>query len=140
MSLYLDASVVLALFVKDGHHARAMRLVEVESARLLISDFARAEFASGVSRWVRIGDLDERVARATLATFDAWTATHANGVTILSADVLAAAAYIRRLDLPLRTPDAIHIAIAQRQGARLATFDAKLADCARTLGVDVVTG
>jgi hypothetical protein len=46
-------------------------------------------------------------------------------------------AALRRLDLTLRTPDALNIAIAQRVGATLATFDAKMADAARALGTEV---
>jgi predicted nucleic acid-binding protein len=38
----------------------------------------------------------------------------------------------------LRTPDALNIAISQRVGAALATFDDKMADNARSLGVPVV--
>jgi predicted nucleic acid-binding protein len=52
-------------------------------------------------------------------------------------DRSAADLFIRRLDLPLRAPDAINIAIAQRVGATLATFDDKMAECARTLGTNV---
>jgi len=33
-------------------------------------------------------------------------------------------------------PDAVHIAIAQRHGAILATFDARMADAAQTLGLE----
>ena len=35
-------------------------------------------------------------------------------------------------------PDAIHIAIAQRANADIATFDEGMANCARTLGIPVV--
>jgi predicted nucleic acid-binding protein len=45
---------------------------------------------------------------------------------------------LRRLDLNLRTPDAIHIAIAQRLGAELATFDVRMAESAEALGVTAV--
>ena len=44
------------------------------------------------------------------------------------------------LDLPLRTPDALNIAIAQRVGADLLTFDHKMAASARSLGTTVVMG
>jgi predicted nucleic acid-binding protein len=49
-------------------------------------------------------------------------------------DLAAATMFLRRLDLPLRTPDALHIAIAQRVGAMLVTFDRQMAASARTLG------
>lgn len=37
--------------------------------------------------------------------------------------------------LGLRGPDALHLAIANRQGETLATLDRKLLDCARVLGI-----
>lgn len=46
----------------------------------------------------------------------------------------AAEAFVRRLDLTLRAPDALHIAMAQRNGAALVTFDEKMAACAKALG------
>jgi predicted nucleic acid-binding protein len=39
--------------------------------------------------------------------------------------------------LPLRAPDAINIAIAQRLDTAIATFDDKMAACARALGAVV---
>jgi hypothetical protein len=42
---------------------------------------------------------------------------------------------LRRLDLTLRSPDAIHLAVAMRIGSTLATFDRKLAEIARVLKV-----
>jgi predicted nucleic acid-binding protein len=50
------------------------------------------------------------------------------------ADIRAADIFLRRLDLNLRTPDAIHIAIARRLGAELATFDVRMAESAEALG------
>ena len=52
-------------------------------------------------------------------------------------DIASAEAYLRRLDLNLRTPDALNIAIAQRVGATLVTFDLRMAEAARTLGTAV---
>jgi hypothetical protein len=43
----------------------------------------------------------------------------------------------RLLDLPLRAPGAINIAIAQRLDAALATFNDKIAACAKALGPTV---
>jgi hypothetical protein len=52
----------------------------------------------------------------------------------------AALALISRLDdLPLRTLDAIHLALARQLAAsRLATADAQMADAASALGLEVV--
>jgi predicted nucleic acid-binding protein len=53
-------------------------------------------------------------------------------------DVAVAAALLRRLDLTLRTPDAVNIAIAQRSGSMLMTFDEKVASNAQALGMLLV--
>lgn len=50
-------------------------------------------------------------------------------------DVAIASSFLRRFDLNLRPPDALHIAIAQRLDAELATFDAGMAACAQALGI-----
>jgi predicted nucleic acid-binding protein len=52
-------------------------------------------------------------------------------------DMAAAADYMRGLELNLRTPDALNIAIAQRLSVTLVTFDDKMAVNARMLGVSV---
>jgi uncharacterized protein len=46
-----------------------------------------------------------------------------------------AARFLRRLDLNLRAPDALNIAVAQRLGIAIATFDQRMAVAARRLGV-----
>ncbi len=61
----------------------------------------------------------------------------AQNVALALGDVLAAEGFLRRLDLTLLAPDALHIAMCQRIGATLATFDEKMAASARMLGVDV---
>ncbi len=67
-----------------------------------------------------------------------WSARATRRIETVAADIKAAEGYIRRLDLTLRAPDAINIAIAQRADAAIATFDAKLAAAARALGATVV--
>jgi uncharacterized protein len=49
-----------------------------------------------------------------------------------------ATALLRRLDLSIRTPDALHIAIVQRIGCRLLTFDTTMTGVARALGIELV--
>ena len=138
MKLYLDASVLVGLLAPDALSARADALLRTRRSVLFVSDFAAAEFASALGRRVRTGQLAAEKARAAFAGFDAWTARTARRIETTAADVRAAEAFLRRLDLTLRTPDALNIAIAQRTGAALATFDDKMAIAARALSVEVV--
>ena len=50
---------------------------------------------------------------------------------------LDADAYVRRFDLALRAPDALHLAVVQRLDLSLITLDRRLATAARELGVGV---
>jgi predicted nucleic acid-binding protein len=52
--------------------------------------------------------------------------------------VNVAISLVRRLDLGLRAPDTVNIAIAQRCAATLVTFDEKMVRSARSLGMTVI--
>ena len=135
LSVYLDANVLVAFFATDPFSSRAVAFLQTQTPALVISDFAAAEFASAIARRVRMNELLRDQASRAFANFDIWLGQAATRIEVTSADVRAAAAMLRRLDLTLRTPDAINIAIAQRVGAELATFDARMAGNARALGV-----
>lgn len=138
MSAYLDASVLVALFVDDVFTERADAFLRRSPAKIVVSDFAAAEFASSVSRKVRMGRLSEADAREAFATFDMWAARAAERIGVVASDVGAATHFLRRLDLTLRTADAINIAMAERLGAELASFDQKMVECAAAVGVPAV--
>jgi predicted nucleic acid-binding protein len=58
-------------------------------------------------------------------------------VDIGATDARLAYIYVRRFDLGLRAPDALHLAIARRLDATLVTLDRRLATAARELSVAV---
>jgi predicted nucleic acid-binding protein len=138
LSIYLDASILVALFTNDALSERADAFLrDAAPVTVLVSDFAGAELASAIARRVRTRELSADDARIAFSNFDAWTARTATRAETVPPDVAAAAAFLRRLDLTLRTPDALNIAIAQRLGATLATFDAGMAASAAALGVEL---
>ena len=137
MSVYLDASVLVALFTQDAFTQRATVFLEAQLPALIFSDFAAVEFASAVASLVRTGELDIDDARAILNNFDTWRLNASNPIDVESSDIAAAATFIRRLDLTLRTADAINLAVAQRLEASVATFDIKMGASARALGIQL---
>ncbi len=138
LPLYLDTNILVSFFVQDDLNERAIQFLNGADAELLVSDFAKLEFASAVAQRCRMKLLDHPAAQAAFAAFDSWTARVAARIETIPADLIAAEAAIRRLDTPLRTGDALHIAIADRIGATIATFDRKMADAAQALGVAIV--
>jgi len=103
----------------------------------VISDFAAVEVASVLSRFVRTGLLTTATAVARLTDFEAWRGGTSSTVEVRPVDTRLAYAYVRRFELMLRAPDALHLAIVHRLGATLVTLDRRLAGTARQLGISV---
>ena len=135
MSFYLDASVIVpTLTVQRMSDAAHAFMLEAEPP-FLISDLAEGEVASAASRLVRTRVLTPQAGRAMLTQFDAWLLAEATPVEMESTDGRAAIALLRRFELMLRTPDALHVVISQRLSAELVTFDDRLLLAATALGL-----
>ncbi|HET8996840.1 MAG TPA: type II toxin-antitoxin system VapC family toxin [Acetobacteraceae bacterium] len=138
MSVYLDASFIVPLFANQEPLSRRAAVFLGDCLpELVISDFSGAEFASAIARLTRMNALTTDQAEAIFADFDIWTRRATTNIETIGADIRAAAAYLRQLRLNLRAPDALNIAVAQRVGATLATFDDRMAENAVRLGVEV---
>jgi hypothetical protein len=138
VSVYLDASALVALFVIDANNDRANKALRCLRQDLIVSNLSAAEFSAVIARRVRTRDLIIEEARTAFANFDAWCGRHSRTMEIDRIDFASAVALIRRLDTPLRTPDALHISIAQRIGCALLTFDKALANVARALDLELI--
>lgn len=134
MSIYLDASCLVPTLVEEPASGAVRAYLATREDRL-VSEFAAAEVASALSRLVRTGLLTAAEGAARLADFDAWRAATSSPVDLHAADVRLAYAYVRRFELMLRAPDALHLAIALRIDATLVTLDGRLARAAQELGV-----
>jgi len=137
VQVYLDTSVIVSLFANDALNARALKFLNDEKPILFVSDFAAAEFAAAIARRVRTRELTDIGAREIFSRFDIWRLSATRTVLLAADDVRLAESFIRRLDMTLLAPDALHIAMAKRAGAALATFDTKMAASAKNLGLDL---
>ena len=137
MRIYLDASVLIALLAEEPASGAVRRFLRGHREDRLISDFAAAEVASAISRLLRMRLLTEEEGSTRLADFDAWCATATSAADMHAADARLAYVYVRRFDLGLRAPDALHLAIARRFDATLITLDRRLATAAGELGIAV---
>ena len=140
MSVYLDVNVLVPLFVIDPLNTRTDKAMRALRDDLMVSSLSAAEFSAVIARRVRMRDLSSAEARAAFANFDSWCAVYTRTIEMDGNDIAAATGLMRRLDLALRTPDALHIAMAQRAGCALLTFDRAMAKIARALGVAVAKG
>jgi predicted nucleic acid-binding protein len=137
LSVYLDASVLLPSLIEEDASAVVDAYMLAGTQELLVSDFAAAEVAAALSRLVRMGRLEKSDAFSRLADFDVWRAAMSSPAEIHASDARLAVEYVRRFDLALRAPDALHLAIVRRLDVTLVTLDRRLATAAAELGIAV---
>jgi len=135
MAAYLDTSVLVPLFFNETGTAAA-RLALAQEPSPWISHWTLAEFASAVAFKLRNGQVSDAVADRARRLFQAFTTSQLTVVDVLREDFANAADLCRTAPAPgLRTPDALHLAVAQRLGLSLVSFDAALMQAARGHGV-----
>lgn len=126
MAHYVDTSALTKLVVSEAESAPLLSWISTEDTDLVSSDLARAELLRAMRRVAA----DVVQARAVLDSLTLMVVTTA---------IVEAAG---RLDpTVLRTLDAIHLAAALQLDDDLAgivTYDERLADAARSHGIEVV--
>ena len=133
MSVYLDASVVVSTFVDDSHSDRVLEWLALQD-RIVLSAWTVAEFSSALSHYVRTKRATASE-RATLeGEFDRWLASVRMVLPVTPED-FETARELLRAHVELRTPDALHLAIAKNRQLTLATLDNTLKRSAVAEGV-----
>ena len=138
MTFYIDASVIVPLFVEDRFTDAAMRWMDEQSTMLSAGRLVMTEVSSAISRLSRMGLLVEEQRIAALGASDEWFATNINPVEHLPADLTNAMILVRHPSPKLLSPDAIHLATARRLDLTLVTFDKGLAAVAALRDVQCV--
>ncbi len=133
--IYLDASVLVSLLIADAHTPKVSSWYSGLSATVVVSDLANLEVSAVLSRDLRVGRLPQSAVENALLDFDAMRAS-CERLSHTTADFLLAERIVRDFSTKLAAADALHLASAKNAGAALATFDARLAEAARTQGVE----
>lgn len=137
MSLYLDASAILPYLVEEQFSETVQDFLRNAAEPPFVSEFAAAEVASALSRAARMGVFTQDAATARLGDFDVWRASSTLAVDVLPVDIRLTSLFVRRFELALRAPDALHAAICRRGDLTLVTLDRRLARAAEALDVRV---
>lgn len=137
---YIDTSALAKWYLPEpGSEAFVEFIVRHDGA--LVSRLTTVELLCLLARRRRAGDITVEHERDAWMTFeDDIRAGHLLVQAIADDHALKARALLQRLHhLPLRTLDALHLAIAQTIGAEmLATADLGMARAAEALGLNVV--
>jgi hypothetical protein len=132
--LWLDANVLVSLITREPTSRRIDDIL-VRQPSPLVSDFCVAESSAAIARLVRTGERTPAEADELFDNLDVWVASASDRVVVDQGDIAMATDLVRRHDLVLRAPDAVHVAAAHRLGATLLTLDRGMARAAAALGV-----
>ena len=135
MTVYLDTSVVVPLFLDDDHAPRARAWAKTER-RIALSAWTVTEFSSALSMQVRLNHVTEPERIGMERAFDLWM--RSGQMLEFQTDRFEDARLLLQTHSRLRAPDALHLAIARWNGLKLATLDVVLRDAAVAEGMDVV--
>lgn len=135
MTVYLDTSVVVPLFVDDDHSVRA-RAWAKPGRDVALSAWTLTEFSSALSMLVRMNRYTENERLDVERAFDGWT--RRGRLLDFEADRFVDARRLLHKHRRLRAPDALHLAIVQWNGLQLATLDGVMREAAIAEGLDVV--
>jgi predicted nucleic acid-binding protein len=130
----LDASVAVKVVVPETGTHESLEVLG-RSVRWIAPRLMIVEVASALRRKVHGGQLSSLDAASALAvTLDAVD----DGVIALADDEkLAQAALNLALSMDHKVPDCLYVALAEREGAFLASADRRLLSLARRRGIDV---
>jgi len=135
--VYLDTSVLVALFCNEAKGAAILRWYEAEQRTLVAGDWCMVEVAGALAIKERTGQLKQAQCDAAWALFGEFCRTSML-LLPLDRELYAAAAQLVRVDHHgLRAGDALHLALALQQGVEaFYTLDARLEQSARACALE----
>ena len=135
--VYIDTSVLVAYYCPEKISDQVEKIL-VETSIPAISQLTDVELTSALARKIREKTLSKEDGKAVLAIFQ--TQIDEKSYTYLPIQpkhFSTAMGWIAEFNTPLRTLDALHLAIASKNKAPLLTANKKLAESAKKLGVEV---
>ncbi|MCC6194287.1 MAG: type II toxin-antitoxin system VapC family toxin [Burkholderiales bacterium] len=139
MGLYLDTSALAKWYLNEPFSEQFEVFIQGQ-ATAAISRLTVVEFRCLLARRRRAGDITKALESRVFASFERDVgAGFLQVYPVADEHLIAALGLITRLDRnPLRTLDALHLAIAQGiRCRRLATADKIMADAAKAIGLAV---
>jgi predicted nucleic acid-binding protein len=137
VAAYVDSCVLLSLLLGDSGYTDSERwLINQGDHTLWISHWVLLEVAGVIATCVRRGQLTAEQAQTIGSEFKSFRQERLTLIEPRGTDFLQARQWLERcLHLPLRSGDALHLALAKRQQLTVVSADRALARCAESLGL-----
>lgn len=140
MNFYLDTSLLVAALCSEGKADAAYRWLGAQPVgSLAISTWSQPEFASVLAIKVRTAQIGLATVAAIKPVWDEMQRDMLRMLALDDADFARAARMIATSRVPLRSGDALHLAVIERTGLALASFDLRMLAAAEAFGMVAVS-
>jgi len=135
--IYLDTSAIAAYYCPEPLSAKAEKAL-LKTGTPVISELTQLELTSAVARKIRGKQFALETGQSVLSLFQSHLGKGMfRLIAIESRHWQKSWEWIGRFDAPLRSLDAIHLAVAACEGLPILTLDRQMALSARKLGLAV---
>lgn len=137
--IYIDTSALVPAFIREPKSEAVLAWIENSGERLVVSEWAIAEFSRAAAIKVRTGEIAPAMAKQARARVLDFAQDHCSIAVPQRADFRRAAELAGDTDLKLRAGDALHLAIAEASEVQgILCLDEAMAASATTIGLNVV--
>jgi predicted nucleic acid-binding protein len=138
--IYVDTSALVPAFIREPKSEAVLAWIETSGERLVVSEWAIAEFSSAAAIKVRTGEIAAAMAKQARARFLDFAQDHCSIAVPQRAQFRRAAELAGDVNLKLRAGDALHLAIAEASKVQgILCLDETMGAGARTIGLNVVS-
>jgi predicted nucleic acid-binding protein len=135
---YLDTSVLVAYYCPEAISEQVQDFLSIQ-VKPAVSFLTEVELFSAIARKVRMGELGRADGNRILSQFISHLDSNLFSITpVETHHWRLARGWLGLFNTPLRTLDALHLAIASVENFELVTSDQQLINAADTLGVKVL--
>jgi predicted nucleic acid-binding protein len=140
--IYIDTSFLAPLYIQEVTSKSVETiLLNLPTDELAISDWTTLEFASLLSRRVRMKELIPELMERVMRSFQEDVTLSYTVFTVTNADFLLAAEFVQQWETGLRAGDALHLAIARNRSVEnLLSLDYGLINAAQKLSIPSNSG
>lgn len=138
--IYIDTSALVAAFIREPKSEAVLAWIETSGERLVVSEWAIAEFSSAAAIKVRTGEIASAMAKQARARFLDFALDHCSIAVPQRAEFRRAAELAGDVKLKLRAGDALHLAIAEASKVQgILCLDETMGASAKAIGLNLVS-
>ncbi len=138
--IYVDTSALVPAFIHEPKSEAVLTWIESSGERLVVSEWAIAEFSSAAAIKVRTGEIASAMAKRARERFLGFAQDHCSIAVPQRSEFRRAAELAGDPDLKLRAGDALHLAIAEASKVQgILCLDETMAAGAKTIGLNVIS-